>query len=141
MRSATLCAFAVLAFSACTTFIQAEDAKPAVTGEWSGRWESTAHKGHGGGLKCTAAEGDKGTWKATFTAEFGRVKDYKIELTGKLDGKKVAFGGEVNIGNEAGEGVFKWTGSADEKEFTGEYEGGGDKGTFKMTRPEKKQDK
>jgi len=140
MRSTALFTLALLALAACTTFIEAEDTKPAVTGEWTGRWESAGHQGHGG-LKCVAVEAGNNTWKATFTAEFGRVKDYKIELTGKLDGKKVVFGGEVNIGTEAGEGVFKWSGSADEKEFVGVYEGGGDKGTFKMTRPEKKQDK
>lgn len=109
--------------------------KPLVTGNWEGRWESTKHPGHGGGLKCVAAESTKDEWTATFTAEFGRTKDYKIELKGKLDGEKVAFGGEVNIGKDKGEGVFKWTGHASEKEFTGDYDGGGDVGTFKMSRP------
>jgi len=115
-----------------------EPAKPQVTGSWDGRWESSGHKGHGGGLKCEATETAKGEWTAVFTAEFGRVKDYKVELKGKQEGDKVVFGGEVNIGKEKGEGVFKWSGQADGKEFSGVYEGGGDKGTFKMTRPEKK---
>lgn len=110
-------------------------AKPLVTGNWDGRWESTKHPGHGGGLKCVAVESAKDEWTATFTAEFGQSKDYKIELKGKQQGDHVAFGGEVNIGKDKGEGVFKWTGSATEKDFTGEYDGGGDVGTFKMTRP------
>ena len=116
----------------------AEKPAPTVTSHWSGRWQSNKAKEHAGGLTCEAAAKADGEWEATFTAEFGRTKAYKIPLKGKREGDKVVFGGEVNIGAEKGEGVFKWTGHADEKEFVGEYEGGGDKGTFKMERATKK---
>ena len=52
---------------------------------------------------------------------------------GKADGTKVVFGSKVDLGKEDG-GVFNWTGHADDKEFIGQYEGGGDKGTFKMAK-------
>ena len=104
-----------------------------VAGKYSGRWESGTHKGHGGGLDCLVTEAGAGKWDAVFTAEFGKIKDYKIKLEGKPEGSKVVFGGKVDLGKDDG-GIFTWTGHADEKEFIGQYEGGGDKGTFKMAR-------
>ena len=106
---------------------------PDVTGKWVGRWESGKHKGHGGGLNCVVTETGRFEYAANFTAEFGKVKDYPIKLTGKPEDGKVVFGGNVDLGKEDG-GVFKWTGRATKDEFSGEYEGGGDTGTFKMAR-------
>ena len=117
--------------------VAASPAAPAVSGKWTGRWESSTHKGHGGGgLICNAKETAPGEWSAVFTAEFGKVKDYPMTLKGKSEGDKVVFGGEIDLGKEDG-GVFTWTGRATATEFTGEYSGGGDKGTFKMARTEK----
>lgn len=104
-----------------------------VSGKWVGTWESTKNKGHGGGLSCDATEKAKNEWEAVFTAEFGKTKKYNVNLKGKREGDKVVFGGKVDLGKDDG-GVFTWTGRATEKEFTGEYEGGGDAGSFKMAR-------
>lgn len=112
---------------------------PKVEGAWTGRWQSASHKGHGGGLDCVAKQTGPDTWTATFTAEFGRTKAYTIPLEGKRDGDAVRFGSEVDIGKEKGEGKFTWTGKATATEFSGTYEGGGDKGTFSMQR--KQEDK
>jgi len=117
-----------------------EKAKPAkvmkapnVAGKWTGTWESTKQKGHGGGLSCEATEKSKNEWEAVFTAEYGKTSKYNVNLKGKPEDGKVVFGGKVDLGEKSG-GVFIWTGRASEKEFTGEYEGGGDTGSFKMTR-------
>jgi hypothetical protein len=104
-----------------------------VAGKWSGTWESSGHKGHGGGLTCEAIESGKQKWEATFTAEFGKTKAYKVKLEGKPGDGKVVFGGKVDLGKDDG-GEFTWTGQATATDFTGEYDGGGDKGSFKMTR-------
>jgi hypothetical protein len=105
---------------------------PSVAGSWTGSWESTKNKGHGGGLSCVATEKSKNEWEAVFTAEYGKTSSYNVNLKGKPDGEKVVFGGKVDLGEKSG--VYTWTGRATATEFTGEYEGGGDSGTFKMTR-------
>jgi len=111
-----------------------EDAQRAlVAGKWTGRWESATHKGHGsGGLNCVVKEAAKHAWTAVFTAEFGKTKAYNVELDGTPAGDHVDFGGTIDLGKEDG-GLFKWTGRATPREFSGTYEGGGDKGTFKMS--------
>ena len=139
---ACLAAFALLALSGCDEKQDDPDrddprppkpqAKPALPSNWEGRWESAGHPGHGGGLSCVTKETAAEEWSATFSAEFGRVKDYAVVLKGKRDGEKVVFGGAVDIGKEKGEGLFKWKGAANATEFRGDYEGGGDKGTFLM---------
>jgi hypothetical protein len=106
---------------------------PNVTGKWSGRWESAGHPGHGGGLNCVATESGPQKWAAVFTAEFGQTKAYDVKLEGKPGSGVVLFGGSVDLGKKDG-GIFTWTGQASQTEFTGKYEGGGDTGTFKMTR-------
>lgn len=106
---------------------------PQVAGTWVGRWDSIGHKGHGGGLKCEAVESGAQKWAANFIAEFGKTKSYQVKLEGTPGDGAVNFGGKIDLGKEDG-GVFTWSGRADEKEFNGKYEGGGDTGTFKMTR-------
>lgn len=138
-----LTATAVGAFSGCNKDNESsESAPPAekkaeslpkVDGKWSGRWESETHKGHGGGLTCDAVESGKQKWEATFTAEFGKTKEYKVKLDGKPGDGKVVFGGKVDLGKDDG-GEFTWTGRATETEFSGEYESSNDKGSFKMKR-------
>jgi hypothetical protein len=105
---------------------------PQVSGTWVGRWESGGHPGHGGGLKCEAKEAGPQKWEAVFTAEFGQTQSYNVKLEGKPGDGKVLFGGSVDLG--PGGGVFTWTGDANATEFNGKYSGGGDTGTFKMTR-------
>jgi hypothetical protein len=109
-------------------------AAPNVSGKWVGTWTSGKDKSHGGALSCEATEKNKNEWEAVFTAEYGKTSKYNVLLKGKPEGDKVAFGGKVDLGKEPGGGVFTWTGRATETEFTGEYEGGGDTGSFKMTR-------
>jgi hypothetical protein len=111
-------------------------AAPAIEGKYEGRWESEGHKGHGGGLTCEVKKSSTNEWAAVFTAEFGKTKSYNVNLKGKPDGDKVVFGGQVDLGKDDG-GVFTWKGKATDKEFNGEYEGGGDKGSFKMARAAK----
>lgn len=106
---------------------------PNVAGKWSGTWESSKNKGHGGGLSCEAAEKNKNEWEAVFTAEYGKTSTYNVNLKGKPEDGKVVFGGKVDLGKDHG-GEFTWTGRATATEFTGEYEGGGDIGSFKMKR-------
>jgi len=109
------------------------NATPNVSGKWVGTWESTKNKGHGGGLSCEATEKSKNEWEAVFTAEYGKTSSYNVNLKGKAEEGKVVFGGKVDLGEKGG-GVFNWTGRATATEFTGEYEGGGDTGSFKMAR-------
>jgi hypothetical protein len=106
---------------------------PQVSGSWAGRWESGGHPGHGGGLKCVVKEAGPQKWDAVFTAEFGPIKDYNVKLEGRPGDGAVLFGSNVDLGAKDG-GIFKWTGKATATEFTGKYEGGGDTGSFKMTR-------
>ena len=106
---------------------------PQVAGKWAGRWESGGHPGHGGGLRCEATEAGAQKWAAVFTAEFGATKPYEVKLEGKPGDNAVLFGGKIDLGVKDG-GVFTWTGSATAMEFLGKYEGGGDTGTFKMSR-------
>lgn len=130
-------------FSGCTKDGGREEEKdakpkaPQVAGKWTGTWESASDKRHSGGLSCEATSAKKNEWEAVFTAEFGKTKAYTVKLKGKPQGDKVVFGGEVDLGKADG-GVFTWTGRATETEFTGEYQGGGDTGSFKMTREAKK---
>ena len=104
---------------------------PLVTGKWTGRWTTT--NGHGGGLTCETKETGPNKWEALFVAEFGYIGRYSVKLEGKPGNGEVLFGGKVDLGlGDAG--IFNWTGKANATEFTGEFEGGGEKGSFKMTR-------
>ena len=138
MKTIVLCLIASLLLAAgCdkkrSDGVPAQAKLPEITGKWSGRWESGKHKGHGGKLDCGVTKSGENEWGAVFTAEFGKIKDYKIALKGKPAGDKVLFGGEVDLGKDDG-GVFKWSGEATANEFAGKYEGGGDTGTFSMRR-------
>jgi hypothetical protein len=104
-------------------------------GKWAGRWEGSG--GHGGTLSCFTTQTGPQTWAAHFTAECGSSHEYTVQLVGKpenpLPGSEpaVRFEGEVDLGPN---GIFIWTGRATSIEFSGQYQGDGVSGTFRMTR-------
>jgi hypothetical protein len=107
------------------------------TSRWTGTWQAADSPEHGGDLHCVAKKIGDGKWKAKFSGYCGRQFVYKIDMDGHEEGEQVAFGGEVDLGEDGG-GVYTWTGAMTGKEFNGEYttEKGGT-GKFEMRNKER----
>ncbi len=122
-----------LLLSASCSTLSAWRWKDPVSGAWEGNWYLTNMPKPGGKLTCTVERTERNQWKAVFVAEFGQTASYKVELLGKREGDKVAFGGDVDLGATSG-GVFHWSGQADGEKFTGQYASKFYTGTFEMKR-------
>ena len=144
MRSMLLIAMLVCAAATgCSSFEQewkSASALPAaptdVTGRWQGTWASDS--GHSGGLRCVVSRVDARTCRAHFDATYAGALhfNYVAQLQGEQapDGYTY-FEGESDLGALAG-GVYKYEGRADAREFTSTYRSSGDRGVFRMTRPD-----
>ena len=131
--------FALLAVQESTA---ADKPDPSIeitlTGNWSGRWTDSrpGYAPNGGDFTGIAVVKDERVWSATFVV--GKTLIFKAELKGKLVDGKIRFDTAVSLGKF--HGVYTFKGCVTRDEFTGEYEGPDEKGTFKMTRtaePEK----
>lgn len=127
----------------CSSFEQewkSASALPAgptdVTGRWQGTW--TSDSGHSGGLRCVVSRVDPKTCRAHFDATYAGALHfgYVAMLTGDQapDGYTY-FQGEADLGALAG-GVYHYEGRADAREFASTYRSDGDRGVFRMTRPD-----
>lgn len=112
----------------------AKDTIDRTMGNWEGEWKN--NDGEGGKLTAKIAALGNDSYKGVFTAHFGKVESYRVEMKGKREGSEVHFGGKVDLGSEKG-GVFEWTGNAADGKFAGQYKGPKDVGSFAMTRVEK----
>ena len=125
-------AFGLLLLSLFSIPARAEDAaKPVtLTGNWSGKWTDTrpGYNNSGGSFTCIATETGAGKWHAEFS--IGRTRTYKVELSGKREDAKILFDGAVDLGGRSG--IYTWKGCVQDKTFSGEYEGPGEKGSFRM---------
>lgn len=115
--------------------LPAADSKSSIltlTGSWTGKWTDSreGYNGSGGSFTCVAMEDGDGKWHAEFS--IGKTRTYKVELKGKVEDAKLVFSGAVDLGGR--EGLYTWKGSVTSDVFTGEYDGPGEKGTFKMRR-------
>ncbi len=121
----------------CASITNLVKGSDPVSGSWSGDWYVNNMPKPGGKLRCEVERIARDEWKAVFEAEFGQTAAYKVELLGKRDGKKVVFGGDVDLGAASG-GVFTWTGDADGEKFNGVYKSKFYGGHFEMKRVEAK---
>ena len=126
--------------------LHAEEAVQAstLTGTWSGRWTDSRKEygGSGGAFTCeaheTEAETTKNCWLATFS--LGKSRHFKIRLKAQNapDDKTkdaVIFSGAEDLGGS--QGIYIWHGKVTGALFTGDYQGPGEVGTFKLIRDSK----
>lgn len=134
--NATIAAVLLLALLAVQESAAADKPDSSIeitlTGNWSGRWADSrpGYAPNGGDFTGVAVENSAGEWSATFVV--GKTLVFKAELKGKLVDGKIRFDTAVSLGKF--HGVYTFKGWVTRDEFTGEYEGPDEKGTFKMTR-------
>lgn len=98
---------------------------------WTGTWQGD-RTGYGGDLHCVARKTGDNAWSAVFSGYCGREYAFQIAMNGKKEGDKVAFAGEVDLGEKDG-GVYQWTGELAGETFNGKYTTSkGKKGEFAM---------
>ena len=101
--------------------------------EWSGNWSGN-RPGYGGDLHCNVEQINDQDWSARFTGYCGRIFAYEVTMSGRLDGDKIVFSGEADLGEEDG-GLYQWAGAIEGDTFDGGYDSTtGKQGTFSMTR-------
>lgn len=86
---------------------------------WEGRWNNQKYNTNGP-LKCVAASGEVGEWKATFSGLFGATPfTYDVTFQGKPGGGQQALSGTSTIQGYR----YDWTGSLKGTTLTGRYRG------------------
>lgn len=139
---------AVMALAGCSGFDRAwEEAaespppRDAITGRWSGTWQSEAND-HAGDLRAIITRKDDGNYLARYHATYAGFLTFETEanLTGRRTGDRVELEGEEDLGWLAG-GVYQYQGHATPTEFFSTYESKHDHGTYRMTRPSQREKK
>ena len=111
--------------------------KSEVTGVWTGTWIADGAP-QGMPLTITCLQTEPGIWKATFDAVCGRDASFTFDIVGELDGDKVVFEADVDLGPENG-GQYWWRGEVDSEQFLGKYKNSTYNGTFELTKDPSKQ--
>lgn len=135
MRHIPVILLIITMFSGCASFcFKSECNNNRSLSKWSGTWTDHRREDHGGDLQCDARQvGDK-QWEAHFYGNCGRDYSYQVDLVGQVDGNVVKFEGDVDLGEKDG-GVYNWSGTMTDGQFSGEYTTAvGKAGSFTMTR-------
>lgn len=136
MRHTTALLLLTLALTGCSSICftaECGQSDPSLS-QWTGTWTDTRVDDHGGDLHCEARQTGAGSWEARFYGNCGREYSYEIDMVGQLDGERVRFEGDVDLG-EADGGVYTWVGHIDGDTFNGEYTtAAGKAGKFEMSR-------
>ncbi len=136
---------AALCFSSCTSFHREwkeANSKPyeGIEGPWDGTWTSTS-TGHTGQLRCVITKKSDEEYEFHYWATWAKILSgsFRVQHKVQVDGGSFKLTGEKDLG--ALGGVYRFTGTATEALFDATYTAdGGDKGTFKMKRPEPAED-
>jgi hypothetical protein len=108
----------------------------AITGRWTGTWQSDANKHHGQ-LRAIITPIDADTYRARYHATWGAWLggEYTTDLqvTGR-NGQRVEFKASKDLGWLYG-GEYHMTGYATPGEFLSDYKSEGDHGTYTLKRP------
>jgi len=147
MKASTAFLVVILAAVVSVGFSQTgkSQAKPRVTGDWTGTWGPLSSSKDGAPpkvytpaqkkLDCKVELLSNGEWQATFEGECGRPYKYTIKMLGRQAGDVVLFKGTTDLGEKDG-GVYDWIGRATEAgEFLGFFTSQKYAGSFQLTRP------
>jgi len=105
-----------------------------LSGEWTGSWNDSRkeYSSSGGNFSGICAETEPGKFNCTF--HISKDRCFKVILAGKPVGDEIVFNTSVSLGDF--HGVYAFKGRVTRDDFSGEYEGPGERGTFTMKRKE-----
>jgi len=134
MNTKFIVGFLVMGLTICSLGnAQEKDAKPNLSGSWSGNWISDG-SGHKGPMKAVFRSVGTDSYEVTFSGRFFKVIPfrYKVTLmvTGK-DGDKLILTGSQKL---LGFGTFEYSALADNGSFMANYSSKKDNGRFELYR-------
>lgn len=103
------------------------------SGSWTGAWYRAGEREPAGPLACRLEPAGRDLWNARFETRSGVEATYELRLHGKREGRRIVFGGRVDLG-AAGGGAYEWTGEVDGEVFVGAFENPAGDGRFEMVR-------
>lgn len=134
MNTKFIVGFLVIGLTICSLGnAQEKDAKPNLSGSWSGNWISDG-SGHKGPMKAVFRSVGTDSYEVTFSGRFFKVIPFRykatLTVTGK-DGDKLILTGNQKL---LGFGTFEYSALADNGSFMANYSSKKDNGRFELYR-------
>lgn len=133
-RFALLIPFFLISMGATGCVVPGGRAAPdPVSGRWTGAWYRAGEKSPAGALNFSMTPAGPGRWRAVVEVSSEVEATYELTLEGRVEGSRVLFEDEVDLGRAAG-GVYTWSGEIAGDVFQGVFRHPAGDGRFELVR-------
>lgn len=115
------------------TILGGQDAPDPVSGNWTGAWYRAGQKEPAGRLSFRMTADGPGSWRAVVEAASEVEATYEFTLRGRVQGSRVLFEDETDLGR-AGGGIYVWSGEIAGDIFQGVFRNPAGDGRFELVR-------